>query len=55
MLLLSHLVMSNSLQPHGLQYARLPYPHLSLRVYSSSYKYCHAFLKISYQRIAFES
>ena len=29
-------VMSNSLQPHGLQHARLPYPSLSPRVCSNS-------------------
>ena len=29
-------VMSNSLQPHGLQHVRLPYPPLSPGVYSSS-------------------
>ena len=38
MLLFSHKVMSNSLQPHGLQHARLPCPSLSpslLRLMSS--------------------
>ena len=34
--LFSHSVMSNSLQPHGLQHARLPCPSLSLRVCSNS-------------------
>ena len=32
----SHSVMSNSLQPHGLQHARLPCPSLSPRVCSNS-------------------
>ena len=36
LLLFSHSVMSNSLERHGLQLARLPYP-LSSRVYSHSY------------------
>ena len=35
MLLFSHLVVSNSLQPHGLQHARLPCPLLLLRVCSN--------------------
>ena len=37
-------VMSNSLQPHGLQHARLPCPSLSLRVCSNSCplsRWCH--------------
>ena len=40
----SHLVMSDSLQPHGLQHARLPYPSLSLRVCLNSCplsQWCH--------------
>ena len=32
----SHSVMSNSLQPHGLQHARLPYPSPTPKVYSNS-------------------
>ena len=36
LLLFSHSVMSNSLQPHGLQRSRLPYPSLSPRVFSNS-------------------
>ena len=38
LLLFSHWVMSNSLWPHGLQHARLPYPSLSLQVCSN---WCH--------------
>ena len=34
--LFSHSVMSDSLQPHGLQHARLPCPSLSLRACSNS-------------------
>ena len=34
--LFSHSVISNSLQPHGLQHARLPCPSLSPRVCSNS-------------------
>ena len=37
-------VMSNSLQPHGLQHARLPYPSLSYGVHSHSdplSRWCH--------------
>ena len=34
----SHSVVSNSLQPHGLQLARLPHPSPTPRVYSNS---CH--------------
>ena len=40
----SHLVMSNSLQPHGLQHARPPCPSPTLRVYSNSCplsQWCH--------------
>ena len=33
---LSHSVLSNSLQPHGLQHARPPCPSPTLRVYSDS-------------------
>ena len=36
LLLFSRSVMSDSLQPHGLQHARLPCPSLSPRVYSNS-------------------
>ena len=36
LLLFSHSVMTNSLQPHGLQHARLPCPSLSPWVYSNS-------------------
>ena len=36
-MLFSHSVMPNSLQPHGLQHARLPCPSRSLRVCSKSY------------------
>ena len=35
-MLFSRSVMSNSLQPHGLQHTRLPYPPLSPGVYSNS-------------------
>ena len=35
--LFNHQVMSDSLQPHGLQYSRLPCPSLSPRVCSNSY------------------
>ena len=40
----SHSVMSNSLQPHGLQHARLPCPSPTPRVYSNSCtlsRWCH--------------
>ena len=36
LLLFSHSIVSNSLQPHGLQHARLPCPSLSPRVCSNS-------------------
>ena len=36
MLLFSHKVMPDSLQPHGMQHTRLPCPSLSPRVYSNS-------------------
>ena len=42
--LFSHSVVSNSLQPHGLQHARLPCPSPSLRACSNSYpsnQWCH--------------
>ena len=42
--LFSHSVMSNSLQPHGLQHARLPCPSPTPRAYSDSYpssRWCH--------------
>ena len=44
LLLFSHPVVSSSLQPHGLQYARLPCPSPSARVCPSScslHKWCH--------------
>ena len=44
LLLFSHLVMSSSLQPHGLQHSRLPCPSLSPRACSNSYPlswWCH--------------
>ena len=44
LLLFSRSVMSDSLQPHGLQHARLPCPSLSPRVYSNSCplsRWCH--------------
>ena len=44
MLLFSHSVVSDSLQPHGLQHARLPYPSPSPRVCSNSCslsQWCH--------------
>ena len=37
LLLFSHSVMSDNLQPHGLQHIRLPCPSLSLRVRSNPY------------------
>ena len=37
LLLLRHSVMSKSLQPHGLQHTRFPWPSLSPRVCSSSF------------------
>ena len=40
-LLFSHLVVSNSLQPHGLQHIRLPCLSLSPRVCSNSYPLSH--------------
>ena len=36
LLLFSHEVVSNSLRPHGLQHARLPYPSVSPRICSNS-------------------
>ena len=44
LLLFSHSVVSNSLQPHGLQHTRLPCPSLSPGVCSNSYtlsQWCH--------------
>ena len=44
LLLFSHQVMSNSLQPHGLQHTRLPYPSPFLRVCSDTCplsRWCH--------------
>ena len=46
-LLFSHLVMSNSLWPLGLQHVRIPYPSLSLRVCSNSCslsQWCHSII-----------
>ena len=43
-LLFSHSVMSDTLRPHGLQYARLPCPSPTPRAYSNSYpssRWCH--------------
>ena len=40
----SHLVVSNSLRPHGLQHARLPCPSPTSRAYSNScpsHRWCH--------------
>ena len=36
LLLFTHPIMSDSLQPYGLQYTRIPYPSLSLRVCSNA-------------------
>ena len=44
--LFSHSVMSNSLQPHGLQHARLPCPSLGLIV-SFTHHYTFPFSKVS--------
>ena len=44
LLLFSHSVVSNPLQPHGLQHARLPCPSLSARACSNSHtlsQWCH--------------
>ena len=52
----SHSVMSNSLWPHGLQHARLPYPSLTPGVYSNSCplsQWCHP--TISFSVIPFSS
>ena len=52
----SHLVVSKSLQPQGLQHARLPCPSPTLRVYSNSCPlspWCH--LTISSSAIPFSS
>ena len=40
-LLFSHSVVSDSLQPHGLQHTRLPCPSLSPRVCSNLSRWCH--------------
>ena len=56
MLLFSHSVMSDSLQPHGLQHTRLPCPSLSLRVRPNSCPlncWCHS--TISSSAIPFSS
>ena len=48
--MLSPSVMSNSLQPHGLQHTRLPCPSLSPRVCSNSCplsQWCHPFISSS--------
>ena len=55
-MLFSHLVMSNSLWPHGLQHARLPCPSLSLGACSNSCPlswWCHP--TISSSAIPFSS
>ena len=55
-LLFSCLVMSNSLQPHGLQHARLPCPSRFLRIFSDSCslsQWCH--LTISSSVVPFSS
>ena len=52
----SHLVVSDSLKPHGLQHARHPYPSPTLRVYSNSCPlglWCH--LTISASVVPFSS
>ena len=52
----SHLVVSDSLKPHGLQHARHPYPSPTLRVYSNSCPlglWCH--LTISAPVVPFSS
>ena len=55
-LLFSHSVLSYSLQPHGLQYARLPCPSLSLGVCSNSYPLCRwCYLTISSSTTHFSS
>ena len=49
-LLFSWSVVSNSLQPHGLQHARLPCPSLSPRVFSNSCplsQWCHPTISFS--------
>ena len=46
----SHSVMSDSLQPHGLQHARLPCPLPTLRAYSNSCplsRWCHTTISSS--------
>ena len=46
----SHSVMSDSLRPHGLQYARLPCPSPTPRVYSNSCslsRWCHPIISSS--------
>ena len=50
LLLLSHSVRSNSLQPHGLQHTTLPHPSLSLGVCSNSCplnRWCHPTISFS--------
>ena len=52
----SHSVMSDSLQPHGMQHARLPCPLPTPRAYSNScplHQWCHQ--TISYSAIPFSS
>ena len=41
LLLFSRSVVSDSLQPHGLQHARLPCPSPSPRICSNSHRWCH--------------
>ena len=46
----SHSVVSNALQTHGLQYARLPFPSPTPRAYSNSYPliwWCHPTISLS--------
>ena len=56
-MLFSQSIMSNSLQPHGLQHARLPCPSLSPGVYSNSCplnQWCHPTISssvISFSRL----
>ena len=52
----SHSVVSNSLQPHGLQHARLPCPSPTPRIYSNSFPFsgwCHP--TISFSVVPFSS
>ena len=54
-LLFSHSVMSSSLQPHGLQHTRLPYPSPSTEVCSNSCplsQWCHPTISPSIVRFS---